>query len=104
MRMRDFLGGSVMHAVRMGTCGWSYKEWAGVFYPKDLAPADWLAYYAEHYPVVEVDSAFYRSPARQAVEGWRDRTRPAAASPSRCPRPSPTRRSCSTAATSWAPS
>jgi uncharacterized protein YecE (DUF72 family) len=22
-----------MHPVRVGTCGWSYKEWSGVFYP-----------------------------------------------------------------------
>ena len=25
-----------MHPVRVGTCGWSYKEWSGVFYPKGL--------------------------------------------------------------------
>jgi uncharacterized protein YecE (DUF72 family) len=65
-----------MHPVRVGTCGWSYKEWSGVFYPEDLAAADYLAYYAERYPVVEVDSTFYRSPARKTVEGWRDRTPP----------------------------
>ena len=65
-----------MHPVRIGTCGWSYKEWSGVFYPEDLAAGDWLPYLAERYPVVEVDSTFYRSPTRKAVEGWRDRTPP----------------------------
>jgi hypothetical protein len=65
-----------MHPVRIGTCGWSYKEWAGVFYPDGLPAADWLAYYAEHFPVVEVDNTFYRSPSRRAVEAWRDRTPP----------------------------
>jgi uncharacterized protein YecE (DUF72 family) len=65
-----------MHPVRVGTCGWSNKEWSGVFYPKDLAPADYLSYLAERYPVVEVDSTFYRSPGRKTVEGWRDRTPP----------------------------
>ena len=63
-----------MHPVRIGTCGWSYKEWAGPFYPSKMAAGDFLAYYAERYPVVEVDSTFYRSPSRKMVEGWRDRT------------------------------
>jgi len=47
-----------LHAVRIGTCGWSYKEWSGVFYPRGLAPGDYLPYLAQHYPV-EVDSTFY---------------------------------------------
>ena len=63
-----------MHPVRVGTCGWSYKEWSGVFYPRGLTPGDYLSYVAQHYPVVEVDSTFYRSPGRKMVEGWRDRT------------------------------
>jgi uncharacterized protein YecE (DUF72 family) len=33
-----------------------------------------LSYYAGRYPVVEVDSTFYRTPGRKMVEGWRDRT------------------------------
>ncbi len=65
-----------MHPVRIGTCGWSYKEWSGVFYPEDLAPGDYLSYLADRYPVVEVDGTFYRSPSRKMVEGWRDRTPP----------------------------
>jgi uncharacterized protein YecE (DUF72 family) len=63
-----------MHAVQIGTCGWSYKEWSGVFYPDDLAPVDFLSHYAERYPVVEVDSTFYRSPSLKVAQGWRDRT------------------------------
>jgi uncharacterized protein YecE (DUF72 family) len=63
-----------MHPVRVGTCGWSYKEWSGVFYPDDLDAGGFLSAYAERYPVVEVDSTFYRSPSRKTVEGWRDRT------------------------------
>jgi uncharacterized protein YecE (DUF72 family) len=63
-----------MHPVRVGTCGWSYKDWSGVFYPPELAAGDYLSYYAERYPVVEVDSTFYRSPGRKTVEAWRERT------------------------------
>jgi uncharacterized protein YecE (DUF72 family) len=65
-----------MHPVRIGTCGWSYKEWAGVFYPKGLRAGEYLAYLAQQYPVVEVDSTFYHSPSCKVAEGWRDRTPP----------------------------
>jgi uncharacterized protein YecE (DUF72 family) len=50
--------------------------WTGPFCPKGLTPGDFLAFLAERYPVVEVDSTFYRSPSRRTVEGWRDRTPP----------------------------
>jgi uncharacterized protein YecE (DUF72 family) len=63
-----------MKQVRIGTCGWSYQDWSGVFYPKGTAAGDFLSYYAEQYPVVEVDSTFYRTPSRKMVEGWRDKT------------------------------
>jgi uncharacterized protein YecE (DUF72 family) len=63
-----------MHPVRVGTCGWSYQDWAGVFYPKGLPAGEYLSYVADQYPVVEVDSTFYRSPSPKMVEGWRDKT------------------------------
>jgi uncharacterized protein YecE (DUF72 family) len=67
-----------MKQVRIGTCGWSYQDWVGVFYPKGTVPRDFLTHYAEHYPIVEVDSTFYRPPSRWMVESWRDKT------PARC--------------------
>jgi uncharacterized protein YecE (DUF72 family) len=65
-----------MHTVRVGTCGWSYKEWTGPFYPAGLPARERLSYLAQQFPVVEVDSTFYHSPAHRMVEGWRDRTPP----------------------------
>ncbi len=61
-------------SIRIGTCGWSYKDWVGPFYPTGLAPADYLPYYAERFPVVEVDSTFYRSPSKKMVQAWREKT------------------------------
>ena len=52
-----------MQSVRIGTCGWAYKDWSGVFYPEKLPTGDQLPFYAERYPVVEVDSTFYGAPA-----------------------------------------
>jgi uncharacterized protein YecE (DUF72 family) len=63
-----------VYPVRLGTCGWSYQDWSGAFYPEGLAAGDFLSYYAERYAVVEVDSTFYRTPSRKMVEGWRDKT------------------------------
>jgi uncharacterized protein YecE (DUF72 family) len=63
-----------MHAITIGTCGWSYKEWAGPFYPQGTPPGQFLTLYAERFPIVEVDSTYYRTPSRKMVEGWRDKT------------------------------
>jgi uncharacterized protein YecE (DUF72 family) len=65
-----------MHPVRVGTCGWSYKDWSGAFYPQHLKPAEFLSFYSQHYPGVEVDGTFYRNPSRKMVEGWRNQTPP----------------------------
>ena len=63
-----------MHPITIGTCGWSYKEWSGPFYPKGTQPGDFLRLYAERFPMVEVDSTFYGVPVPRTVEGWRDKT------------------------------
>ena len=63
-----------MHPILIGTCGWSYRDWAEVFYPKKMPAGQYLSYYAEHFPAVEVDSSFYHAPSKKTVEGWRDKT------------------------------
>jgi uncharacterized protein YecE (DUF72 family) len=63
-----------MQSVRIGTCGWSYRDWQGVFYPATMLPGHFLSYYADHCPVVEVDSSFYRAPTPAMVESWRGKT------------------------------
>lgn len=63
-----------MHPIRVGTCGWSYADWSGVFYPDGLPAGEYLSSYAERFQVVEVDSTFYRSPSISMVKGWRDKT------------------------------
>jgi uncharacterized protein YecE (DUF72 family) len=65
-----------MHPTLIGTCGWSYKDWSGVFYPKKLTAGQYLGFYAEHFGVVEVDSTFYHAPGLKTVEGWREKTPP----------------------------
>jgi uncharacterized protein YecE (DUF72 family) len=60
--------------VHIGTMGWSYDFWAGSFYPKDLAPENYLSEYAKHFDTVELDNTFYRIPSKDTVANWRDHT------------------------------
>jgi len=73
--------------IRVGTSGWSYPSgqgtWNGIFYPEQPARRprgtpkfDELAFYAEHFDTVEVNSSFYRVPAVATVEKWAERTPP----------------------------
>jgi uncharacterized protein YecE (DUF72 family) len=61
-----------MARLWVGTSGWNYRHWAGDFYPSDLKPRDWFGYYAGHFATVEINASFYREPARQTFEKWRD--------------------------------
>jgi uncharacterized protein YecE (DUF72 family) len=55
----------------IGSSGWVYPHWRGTFYPQKLPQAQWLQYYAEHFPTVELNNSFYRLPSEQAFQGWR---------------------------------
>ena len=56
--------------ILVGTSGFAYKEWKGVFYPADLSAKKYLAYYAEHFRTTEINNTFYRMPTAQLCEGW----------------------------------
>ena len=62
--------------VWIGTSGWVYRHWKGIFYPRDLPAARQLSFYAEHFPTVEINYSFYRLPTRENFEHWRDETPP----------------------------
>ena len=65
--------------LRIGTSGWSYPKgagtWNGIFYPRGRK-VDQLAFYAEHFDTVEVNSTFYRIPQASVCRSWVRRTRP----------------------------
>ena len=54
----------------VGTSGYSYKEWKGSFYPPKIAPAEMLAYYAERFRSVEINSTFHALPQIADVKKW----------------------------------
>jgi uncharacterized protein YecE (DUF72 family) len=49
------------HAIRVGTAGWSYKDWDGVFYPPGLARRKIhpLEYLARFFDTTEINTSFY---------------------------------------------
>jgi uncharacterized protein YecE (DUF72 family) len=57
-------------SVRVGTSGWTYPNWRGLFYPKGLKQAEWLRSYAERFDTVELNASFYRLPAPAMVARW----------------------------------
>ena len=58
----------------IGTSGWSYKHWQGVFYPEGLKSKDWLSFYTKTFSTVEVNSTFYRTPQEKTMDGWREKS------------------------------
>ncbi|MDX2053088.1 MAG: DUF72 domain-containing protein [Polyangiaceae bacterium] len=54
-----------------GTSGFSYSEWKGTFYPKDLKSPAMLRYYAGRLHSVEINNTFYRMPSPSLLEGWK---------------------------------
>jgi uncharacterized protein YecE (DUF72 family) len=60
-----------MQAVtHIGTSGWQYRHWKGVFYPDGLKVQDWLTYYARQFDCVEVNSSFYAMPKPETIARW----------------------------------
>lgn len=62
--------------IYVGTCGFSYREWVGPFYPPKTRSVEMLPYYARAFPAVEIDSSYYAVPDRRAVESMASRTPP----------------------------
>ncbi|TMQ62144.1 MAG: DUF72 domain-containing protein [Candidatus Eisenbacteria bacterium] len=48
--------------ILLGTSGYSYPDWDGVFYPPGLARAKQLDFYVRQFKTVEVNSTYYRIP------------------------------------------
>ena len=54
----------------IGTSGFSYSSWRGVFYPRGLKAEAMLGYYATRLPTVEVNTTFYRTQPEDVVAEW----------------------------------
>jgi uncharacterized protein YecE (DUF72 family) len=57
--------------VRIGTSGYQYDHWKGLFYSPDLPRSAWFSFYARHFDTVEINNTFYRLPAPHVFDAWR---------------------------------
>ncbi|HEU0065496.1 MAG TPA: DUF72 domain-containing protein [Flavisolibacter sp.] len=56
--------------IHIGTSGWSYKHWKGVFYPPKLKATSWLPYYTDYFKTTEINTSFYHLPKITTIEKW----------------------------------
>jgi uncharacterized protein YecE (DUF72 family) len=60
----------------VGSSGWSYPSWRPDFYPAGTKPEEFLRYYSERLPTVELNTTGYRLPAEEQFSRWAEQTPP----------------------------
>lgn len=58
----------------IGTSGWIYSDWIGVFYPEDLPSRDKLKYFSKHFKTAEINYSFYHLPRPSTYQSWYNQT------------------------------
>ena len=56
----------------VGTSGWHYDHWRGLYYPEGLAKPKWLQFYSKQFNTVELNNSFYHLPTEKAFITWRE--------------------------------
>lgn len=54
----------------IGTSGWHYDDWRGLFYPPEIKGYNELSYYATHFNAVENNASFYRIAGESTYKTW----------------------------------
>jgi uncharacterized protein YecE (DUF72 family) len=63
-----------MPQAKVGTSGWIYPPWRGVFYPPGLVQRRELSYLAERLDTVEINGSFYSLQRASSYRTWAERT------------------------------
>jgi len=58
----------------IGTSGWVYSHWEGIFYPEDLPPKDKLRYFSQYFKTTEINYSFYHLPRSSTYQNWYKQT------------------------------
>ncbi len=56
--------------IMIGTSGFYYEHWRGVFYPKNLSKNRFFDFYKERFSTVELNSTFYHMPRIKTTRHW----------------------------------
>jgi len=54
----------------IGTSGWVYSHWDGIFYLEDLPSKDKLKYFSQHFKTTEINYSFYHLPRPSTYQKW----------------------------------
>jgi len=57
--------------IKIGTSGYSYRDWEGIFYPQNLSKKNYLNHYARFFDITEINSTYYRLPSPGMFENIR---------------------------------
>ena len=63
-----------MPHIYIGTSGWHYPHWEGIFYPENLSQSRWLEHYVNFFDITELNVTFYRLVKKKVFENWYKRT------------------------------
>jgi uncharacterized protein YecE (DUF72 family) len=63
-------GAGIPPTVKIGVAGWSYEDWKERVYPRGLKAGDRLAYLAQYFDCIEINSTFYANPRAEVVRRW----------------------------------
>ena len=63
-----------MKDILIGTSGYDYPEWKGVFYPPEVKRADFLSYYSTQFNALELNNTFYNMPTAERLYSFYQRS------------------------------
>ena len=56
--------------ILVGTSGYGYAEWKGIFYPEKISPKEMLRFYSGRLSAVEINNTFYHMPTEGVLASW----------------------------------
>lgn len=62
-----------MPCAYVGTSGYQYNHWKGVFYPEELPRNRWFDYFRSRFATVEINATFYHLPKKKTFATWREK-------------------------------
>jgi uncharacterized protein YecE (DUF72 family) len=61
--------------LRIGTSGYDYPDWEGVFYPKGIGKSNYLGMYSKTFATIELTSTFATMPTQEGMKKLLTETR-----------------------------
>ncbi|MGC8771750.1 MAG: DUF72 domain-containing protein [Brevinematia bacterium] len=56
--------------INIGTSGYNYNHWKGIFYPEDMKSNKFFSHYQKFFSTVEINYTFYHFPRESTIKKW----------------------------------